>query len=103
MQAVEEVMEHAEADTLVIDPITKTLDVSSLPVLQKTSPKIKDRIVGMATQLARWQDRVYDMAVRLRDHTKRLTVFLSRHDIELEVKEEAKKIERGGEKFELGD
>jgi chromosome segregation ATPase len=103
IQAVEEVMEHAEADTLAIDPITKELDVSSLPVLQKTSPKLKDRIVGMATQLARWQDRVFALAVGLRDHKVRLTRFLTRHDIEPEVRDEAREIERDGERFELGD
>lgn len=92
VDAIEAVLTEAENETLVYDPDTGKTTMQDPTPLKNTPPRLRTQIVKLAKRVALIESNLFARIFRLEQQISRIRAFLTRNDIELEAKIEAREI-----------
>ena len=92
VNAIEAVLAEAENETLSYYPDTGKTTMQDPTPLKNAPPKLRTHIIKLAKRLALIESNLFTRIFRLDEHISQIQAFLTRNDIEPEMKKEAQEI-----------
>jgi hypothetical protein len=101
MTVLETIVHYAEQSSFPSDPFTGQLSMDLVPGLDATPDKVKSKLEKLTRSLFEWQERARSRMAVFMEQTRRIAAFLSREDIEPEIRSEAETLHSQSQGLEM--